>query len=78
MAELVVKIVVAQPAFTCLKSTVETAEQCVKSVFVSLWLTLRRSGAFIANFEQIAHIVLVFLLLLTLTQKFHRSCLKSV
>ena len=45
----------AQLAFTCSKSTMETPEQCVKSVQSSV-----RSGVFIVNFEQISHIVLVF------------------
>ena len=40
-------IVLTQPVFTCSKLTVETLEQ----------------GVFMVNFEQISHIVLVFLLL---------------
>ena len=44
----------------CKKSMKETPEQCVKSVQICQW---RRSDVFIVYFEQISHIVLVFLLL---------------
>ena len=65
----------SQSAFTCLNLTVETLEEGVK--YVQNMLTIkateqrqwRRSGVFIVNFEQISHLILVFLLL-TLSRKF--------
>ena len=50
-----------QPAFTSSKLTIETLEQGVKYIQRCQW---RRSGV---NFELISHLVLVFLLLLTLS-----------
>ena len=52
----------SQPALTCLKSMVETPEQCVKSVRKVVLVVA------IVNFQQISHIVLVFSCL-TLTRK---------
>ena len=51
-SSILVSMEITQPVFTCSKSTTETPEQRVKSD--------RRSGAFIANFEHILHIILVF------------------
>ena len=48
-----------QPAITCSKLIIETAEQGVKYV-QRQW---RRSGVFIVNFEHISQLLLVFLLL---------------
>ena len=54
-----------QPAFTCLKFTIETPEQsceiCLKLPIKTperrQW---RRSGVFIVNFEHISHLALCF------------------
>ena len=53
----------AQPAITCSKLTIETLEQGVKYVQSLKLRQCRRSGVFIINFEEISHLVLVFLLL---------------
>ena len=53
-------LLIAQPAITCSKLTIETLEQGVKYV-QSQW---RRSGVFIVNLEHISHLDLVFLLLI--------------
>ena len=45
----------SQSGITCLKLTIEKLEQGVKSVC--------RFGVFIVNFEDLSHLVLVFLLL---------------
>ena len=47
-----------RPMLTCSKSTIETPEQCVKSV-QSHW----RFGVFINNFEHIPHIFQAFVFL---------------
>ena len=52
-------------AYTCSKSTIETPERtlreiCSKLIKSSEWLHEHCSGAFIVNFEQILHIVLLF------------------
>ena len=54
-------------AYTCSKSTIETPERtlreiCSKLIKSSEWLHEHCSGAFIVNFEQILHIVLLFAL----------------
>lgn len=50
----------ARPAFTCLKSTIETPEECVKSKLSTKARQRSRSDAFTFNSEPISHIVLVF------------------
>ena len=48
----------SQPKFTCLKSTIETPEQCQ-------W---HRSGCFIVNVEHISYPFQVFILLILIKQ----------
>ena len=57
-----------QPAFTCSKIAIETLEQGLKYVKLTIKTPERRhwccSGLFTVNLEHISHLVLVFLLLI--------------